>query len=60
MQFMHNQTPQNNPNNWRDNIRIKQDYYNEYEHTNNILRSQSSIKPGQATSNQDFHGYLLF
>ena len=57
---MHNQTPQNNPNNWRDNIPMKQGYYNQNEHTNNYYRPQSAIKLGQATSNQDIHGYLLF
>ena len=57
---MHNQTPQNNPNNWRDNITTKQGYYNQYEHTNNYYRPRSAIKAGQATSNQDIHGYLLF
>ena len=57
---MHNQTPQNNPNNWRDNLLFKQGYYSQYEHTNNYFRQQSAIKAGQATSNQDIHGYLLF
>jgi hypothetical protein len=57
---MHNRTPQNNPNNWRDNIPNKQGYYNQNEHTNNYFRPQSAIKLGQATSNQDYNGYLLF
>ena len=56
----HLQTPQNNPNNWRDNIPNKQGYYNQYEHTNNYYRPKSTIATGQATSNQDYHGYLLF
>jgi len=50
----------NNPNNWRDNIPPKIGYYNQHEHTNNYYRPKSSIKAGQASSNQDIHGYLLF
>ena len=56
----HLQTAQNNPNNWRDNIANKSKYYNQHEHTNNNYRPISAIKAGQATSNQDYHGYLLF
>jgi hypothetical protein len=58
--IMHNQTPQNNPNNWRDNLPSKAGYYNMYEHTNNLYRPISNIKTGQATSTQDIHGYLLY
>ena len=54
------QTRYNNPNNWRDNIPSKHGYYNQNEHTNNNYRPISSIQAGQATSNQDVHGYLLF
>ena len=54
------QTRYNNPNNWRDNIPSKHGYYNQNEHTNNNYRPISSIQAGQATSNQDIHGYLLF
>ena len=56
----HLQTRYNNPNNWRDNIPPKTGYYNQHEHTNNYYRPKSSIKAGQASSNQDIHGYLLF
>jgi len=58
--IMQLQTPQNNPNNWRDNIPSKPLYYNQDEHTNNNYRPISAIKAGQATSNIDYHGYLLF
>ena len=54
------QTNLNNPNNWRDNIPPKHGYYNQHEHTNNYYRPKSLIKVGQASSNQDIHGYLLF
>ena len=54
------QTRYNNPNNWRDNIQPKQGYYNQHEHTLNYKRPISSIKAGQASSNQDINGYLLF
>jgi hypothetical protein len=54
------QTNLNNPNNWRDNIPPKHGYYNQHEHTNNYYRPKSAIKAGQASSNQDIHGYLLF
>jgi len=54
------QTRYNNPNNWRDNIPAHQGYYNQHEHTNNYYRPISAIKAGQASSNQDIHGYLLF
>ncbi len=54
------QTNLNNPNNWRDNIPPKQGYYNQHEHTNNYYRPISTIQAGQASSNQDIHGYLLF
>ena len=54
------QTRYNNPNNWRDNIQPKHGYYNQYEHTNNYYRPKSLIQAGQASSNQDIHGYLLF
>ena len=56
----HLQTPQNNPNNWRDNIQSQPGYYNQNEHTLNYKRPISSIQAGHATSNQDIHGYLLF
>ena len=56
----HIQTRQNNPNNWRDNIQPKQGYYNQNEHTLNNKRPVSSIQAGQASSNQDINGYLLF
>jgi hypothetical protein len=54
------QTTKNNPNNWRDNIPSKHGYYNQNEHTNNNYRPKSLIQAGQASSNQDIHGYLLF
>ena len=54
------QTRYNNPNNWRDNIPSKQGYYNQHEHTLNNKRPISLIQVGQATSNQDIHGFLLF
>ena len=54
------QTRYNNPNNWRDNIQSKQGYYNQHEHTLNNKRPISLIQVGQATSNQDIHGFLLF
>ena len=54
------QTRYNNPNNWRDNIPPKHGYHNQHEHTNNYYRPKSAIKAGQASSNQDIHGYLLF
>ncbi len=53
----HLQTPQNNPNNWRDNIQPKQGYHNQYEHTLNNIRLISAIQAGES-SNQD--AYLLF
>ena len=54
------QTRYNNPNNWLDNIPHKHGYYNQHEHTNNNYRPKSLIQAGQASSNQDIHGYLLF
>ena len=54
------QTRYNNPNNWRDNIPPKHGYHNQHEHTNNYYRPKSAIKAGQASSNQDINGYLLF
>ena len=54
------QTRYNNPNNWRDNIPTKPGYYNQHEHTLNNKRPISLIQAGQASSNQDIHGYLLF
>jgi hypothetical protein len=54
------QTRYNNPNNWSDNICSKSGYYNQNNPTLNNKRPISSIKAGQATSNQDIHGYLLF
>jgi hypothetical protein len=54
------QTRYNNPNNWRDNIPPKHGYHNQHEHTNNYNLSKSAIKAGQASSNQDIHGSLLF
>ena len=54
------QTIQNNPNNWQDLITSKPGYYDQNEHTNNYYRPKSSIQAGQASSNQDIHGYLLF
>ena len=56
----HLQTAQNNPNNLRDNIPAKTGYYNQNEHTNNYHGPISAIQAGQATSNIDYHGYLLF
>ena len=56
----HIQTRQNNPNNWLDNIQPKQGYHNQYEHTLNNTRPLSTIQAGQASSNQDINGYLLF
>ena len=58
--IMHNLTPQNNPNNWLDHVQTKSGYYNQYEHSNNYYRPKSTIAAGQASSNQDIHGYLLF
>ena len=54
------QTRFNNPNNWQDNIQSKPGYYNQNEHTLNNKRPISYIQAGQATSNQDINGYLLF
>ena len=53
-------TRENNPNNWRDLITSKPGYYDQNEHTNNYYRPKSSIQVGQATSNQDINGYLIF
>jgi len=50
----------NNPNNWQDNIPSKLGYHNQFEHTLNYKRPISSIQVGQATSNQDINGYLIF
>jgi len=58
--IMQLQTNYNNPNNWRDNLPAKVGYYNQNEHTGNYHRPLSTIQAGQATSNQDYHGYLLF
>ncbi len=49
------QTRFNNPNNWQDNIQSRPAYYNQ-----NNKRPISYIQAGQATSNQDINGYLLF
>ena len=54
------QTRFNNPNNWQDNIQGKSGYYKQDEHTLNNKRPISYIQIGQATSNQDINGYLLF
>jgi hypothetical protein len=54
------QTRENNPNNWLDLITSKPGYYNQNEHTNNYYRPKSAIQAGQASSNQDINGYLLF
>ena len=54
------QTRFNNPNNWLDNIQSKQGYHNQYEHTLNYKRPISLIQVGQATSNQDINGFLIF
>jgi hypothetical protein len=54
------QTRFNNPNNWLDNIPSKPGYYNQNEHTNNYYRPKSAIQAGQASSNQDINGYLIF
>ena len=54
------QTRENNPNNWLDNIPSKIGYYNQFEHTLNNIRPISSIQAGQASSNQDINGYLIF
>jgi hypothetical protein len=56
----HLQTRFNNPNNWRDNIPSQHGFHNQNEHTLNNKRPISSIQAGQASSNQDIHGYLLF
>ena len=56
----HLQTRFNNPNNWRDNIPSHHGFHNQNEHTLNNKRPISSIQAGQASSNQDVHGYLLF
>ena len=56
----HLQTRFNNPNNWRDNIPSQHGFHNQNEHTLNNKRPISSIQAGQASSNQDLHGYLLF
>ena len=53
-------TRENNPNNWRDLITSKPGYYDQNEHTNNYYRPKSLIQVGQATSNQDINGYLIF
>ena len=58
--IMQLQTNLNNPNKWRDNVPAKPGYYTQNEHTNNYYRPISAIQAGQATSNQDYHGYLLF
>jgi hypothetical protein len=58
--IMQLQTNLNNPNKWQDNVPAKTGYYTQHEHTNNYYRPLSTIQAGQATSNQDFHGYLLF
>ena len=54
------QTRFNNPNNWLDNIQSKQGYHNQFEHTLNYKRPISLIQVGQATSNQDINGFLIF
>ena len=54
------QTRENNSNNWLDLITSKPGYYNQNEHTLNYKRPISSIQVGQATSNQDINGYLIF
>ena len=54
------QSRQNNPNNWQDLITSKPGYYDQNEHTNNYYRPKSDIQAGQASSNQDINGYLLF
>ena len=54
------QTRENNPNNWLDLITSKPGYYNQDEHTLNNKRPISYIQIGQATSNQDINGYLIF
>ena len=58
--IVQHQTRFNNPNNWQDNIPSKPGYYNQNEHTNNYYRPKSLIQAGQASSNQDINGYLLF
>jgi len=58
--IVQHQTRFNNPNNWQDNIPSKIGYYNQFEHTLNNKRPISSIQVGQATSNQDINGYLIF
>jgi hypothetical protein len=58
--IVQHQTPKNNPNNWLDNIQGKSGYYNLDEHTLNNKRPISYIQVGQATSNQDINGYLIF
>ncbi len=56
----HLQTRFHNPNNWRDNIPSQHGFHNQHEDTFNNKRPISSIQAGQASSNQDIHGYLLF
>ena len=56
----HIQTRDNNPNNWRDIIAPTHGYYNQNEHTLNNKRPISLIQVGQATSNENYQGYLLF
>ena len=54
------QTRFNNPNNWSDNICSKSGYYNQNDPQLNNKRPISSIQAGQATSNKDINGYLIF
>ena len=54
------QTRFNNPNNWSDNICSKSGYYNQNDPNLNNKRPISSIQAGQASSNQDIKGYLIF
>ena len=58
--IVQHQTRFNNPNNWQDNIKSKPGYYDQNEHTLNNKRPISYMQVGQATSNQDINGYLLF
>ncbi len=54
------QNPKNNTNNWLDHIQSKPGCFDQNEHTLNNKRPISYIQVGQATSNQDINGYLLF
>ena len=55
------QTPQNNPNLWRDILPPKSGYYTQNEKLPpGVPRQISNIQAGQATSFQPFHGMQLY